>query len=131
MVLGSYKICMCMQMNYNLSMNTDNTLPSVCITALQNHLRPVLFKSLCDPTRLSMVAYLATLDEPVTVGTLADLYGIDFSGVSRHLKILREAEVVTASKQGREVKYSLNLQELTGTLRGFADALDFCSDSTK
>jgi ArsR family transcriptional regulator len=107
-------------------MNDITNLPAICITALEEHLRPELFKSLCDPTRLSIVAYLATQNSPVRVGSLAKLYGIDFSGVSRHLKMLKEADVVTATKQGREVMYSLNSQDLIQTLRGFADAVEAC-----
>lgn len=107
-------------------MKNISNLPVVCVTALEEHLRPELFKSLCDPTRLSLVAYLATQKQPVTVGSLADLYGIDFSGVSRHLKLLKETGVVAATKQGREVVYSLNCEQLTQTLRGFADALEMC-----
>ena len=107
-------------------MNTTIELPDACLQTLEEHLQPELFKSLCDPTRLSIVAFLATQSQAVSVGALAEQYGIDFSGVSRHLKILKQAGVVKAEKQGREVNYSLKTQYLTQTLRGFADALEAC-----
>lgn len=118
--------CTKLQVTYNSLMKNTTDLPDVCIEAFEEHLHPDLFKSLCDPTRLSIVAYLATQNAPIKVGSLAELFGIDLSGVSRHLKILKEAEVVAATKRGREVMYSLNSQNLVQTLRGFADALETC-----
>ena len=54
----------------------------------------------------------------------AECCGIHFSGVSRHLAILRRAGVVRADKQGREVRYELEVGALASTLRGIADALE-------
>mgnify|MGYP000235831896 FL=1 len=113
-----------LQVTYNNRMNNTIDLPDVCVAAFEEHLRPDLFKALCDPNRLSIVAYLATQNAAVKVGTLAELHGIDTSGVSRHLKILKEAGVVAAQKQGREVMYSLNSDKLVNALRGFADAVE-------
>ena len=110
-------------------MNNAIEFPPVCVQALEQYLRPDLFKALCDPTRLSIVAYLATQKQPSSVSKLAELYGIDFSGVSRHLKLLKEADVVVAQKQGREVKYSLNSTDLIETMHGFANALEVCCKS--
>lgn len=101
-----------------------------CASALEVYLRPELFKALCDPTRVSIVAYLATQHQPSTVGALTEQCGIDFSGVSRHLKILKEAELVTAQRSGREVRYELCHAHLTTTLRGLADALELCEQSS-
>lgn len=89
-------------------------------------MRPDLFKALCDPVRISIVATLASRNGPSTVTDIANCCGIDFSGVSRHLKILKDAGVLVAERDGRSVLYSLNAAVLTATLRNMADALDVC-----
>ncbi len=90
------------------------------------HLRTEMFRALCDPTRLRVLGRLALADRPVTVTEVAGCCGVHLSGVSRHLAILREAGLVEAERRGREVHYSLRAEELTGTLRGLADAIDQC-----
>jgi DNA-binding transcriptional ArsR family regulator len=89
-------------------------------------MRPDLFKALCDPVRISIVATLASRSGASTVTDIANCCGIDFSGVSRHLKILKDAGVLVAERDGRSVLYSLNAPILTATLRNMADALDIC-----
>lgn len=94
-------------------------------------MRPDLFKALCDPVRISIVANLAVRAVPSTVSDLTTCCGIDFSGVSRHLKILRDAGVVSAQKTGREVFYQLKTEELSETLHNMADALTGCQSSAQ
>jgi DNA-binding transcriptional ArsR family regulator len=102
------------------------SLPPECLNALEAGLSPELFKALCDPTRLSVVARLAVATAPLTVTEVSDCCGVHISGVSRHLAILRQAGVVTSEKHGREVRYTLEFGALAGALRGLADALDAC-----
>jgi DNA-binding transcriptional ArsR family regulator len=87
-------------------------------------LRPEFFKALGDPVRLAIVAHMAQQGEPSTVTAVSGCCGIDFSGVSRHLKILREAGIVKAEKRGRETFYSLQTGKITKTLRGLSDILE-------
>lgn len=94
--------------------------------ALRSHLRPELFRALCDPTRLRVLERLALAARPVTVTEVSGCCGVHLSGVSRHLVILRDAGVVEAQRRGREVLYALRPAELTATLRGLADAIDQC-----
>ena len=42
-------------------------LPEACTTALERHLRPDVFRALCDPQRLALLCRLATAKEPMTV----------------------------------------------------------------
>ena len=107
-------------------MNGISTLPDECRGALQAHLRPELFRALCDPNRLALVARLAAVSEPLTVTEAADCCGVHLSGVSRHLAMLRDAGVVRAEKRGREVRYELDCAALAAALRGAADALENC-----
>jgi len=87
-------------------------------------LRPDFFKALGDPVRLALVTYLAHLGKPSTVTEVSGCCGIDFSGVSRHLKILKDANIVMAEKQGRKTYYTLNTDNVTMTLHGLSDMLD-------
>jgi ArsR family transcriptional regulator, arsenate/arsenite/antimonite-responsive transcriptional repressor len=93
---------------------------------LREYLNPRLFKALCDPTRLAILAELAEAGEPCTVGRLAESRPVDPSVVSRHLGVLRDAQIVEASRHGREVFYRVRYQGLAQSLRAVADAIDRC-----
>jgi ArsR family transcriptional regulator, arsenate/arsenite/antimonite-responsive transcriptional repressor len=90
-------------------------------------LNPDFFKALGDPVRLALVAYLAHLGKPSTVTEVSGCCGVDFSGVSRHLKILREAGIVTAEKRGRKTYYALDADKITSSLHGLSDILEALS----
>jgi len=105
-------------------------LSDECSAALEGYLRPSLFRALCDPQRLSLLCRLATAHEPLTVTDAASCCGVHISGVSRHLSMLREAGIVSASRDGRQVRYQLRFDNLIDTLRGLADALDDCRHTT-
>jgi DNA-binding transcriptional ArsR family regulator len=107
-------------------MSKSPTLPKYCEDTLRDQMRPDLFKALCDPIRISIVATLASRGGASTVTDIATCCGIDFSGVSRHLKILKDAGVLVAEREGRSVRYRMNAAILSATLRGIADALDAC-----
>ena len=51
-----------------------------------------IWEALADPTRREIVRRLATAE--ATAGSLALAFDIARPGVSRHLRVLREAEVV-------------------------------------
>lgn len=70
-----------------------------------------LLKALADDTRLRIVSLL--LADPLTVQQLAERLGATSYNVSKHLRILREAGVVTSSKRGR-----LLLSSITPAFRG-------------
>jgi DNA-binding transcriptional ArsR family regulator len=58
-----------------------------------------IFAALADPTRRDMIARLAVGD--ATVGELADPYGVSFQAVSKHVKVLADAGLVTQSKDAQ------------------------------
>jgi len=62
--------------------------------------------ALSDPTRLRIVKLLAMRD--LCVCQLEYLLGATQSRVSQNLSILRYADLVTDTRQGRQVFYSLN-----------------------
>ncbi len=95
-----------------------------CCPNLQRWLSPALFKALGDPTRLGLLASLADGGRERTVTALGGCCAVDLSVVSRHLRVLRDAGVVEARKQGKEVFYRVRAAELAGILRSLADALE-------
>jgi DNA-binding transcriptional ArsR family regulator len=105
---------------------TNCTLPERCVGAFSRHLRPDLFKALSDPTRLAILVKVVSSTTPLTVSDASQCCGVHFSGVSRHLKLLKDAGLVEAQKQGRDVVYRPRLGDLVATLRGLADAIEDC-----
>lgn len=89
-------------------------------------LDPELFKALCDPTRVSLLACLAKCGRECTVSEVAECCRVDLSVVSRHLSQLADAGVLESSKQGRTVFYRVKFADISGKLRALADAFDSC-----
>jgi DNA-binding transcriptional ArsR family regulator len=58
-----------------------------------------VFSALADPTRRDMVARLTTTD--ATVGELAEPYDMSLQAVSKHLKVLEDAGLVTRSRDAQ------------------------------
>lgn len=97
-----------------------------CCAALERWLSPALFRALGDPNRIAILVALADGRRERTVSELAGCCPVDLSVVSRHLRTLREAEVVEARKQGKEVRYRVRFEALVALLRNLADALEGC-----
>ncbi|MFF4381502.1 ArsR/SmtB family transcription factor [Kitasatospora sp. NPDC001547] len=57
------------------------------------------FVALADPTRRDIVARLAIRD--ASVGELAESYAMSLQAVSKHLKVLEEAGLVSRSRDGQ------------------------------
>ncbi len=58
-----------------------------------------VFAALADPTRRDMVSRLAAGD--ATVGELAEPYDVSIQAVSKHIKVLTDAGLVTQSKDAQ------------------------------
>lgn len=69
-------------------MNTDECMPAL--------------KALSDRSRMKIVEILLTGDR--SVNQLAEEMGVQQYNVSKHVRILREAGIVTATRQGKEVR---------------------------
>lgn len=76
-----------------------------------------LFRALGDPTRRAILDLLAE-HEVMTVNELsAQFPALVRSNISKHLMALREAELVCATKRGRQRYYSINVSVLAAVLR--------------
>ena len=58
-----------------------------------------VFAALADPTRRDMVARLAVGD--ATVGELADPYDVSIQAVSKHIRVLTDAGLVSQTKDAQ------------------------------
>jgi ArsR family transcriptional regulator len=102
------------------------TRPKVASEAVGEVLDVRLFKALGDPSRIAILRRLVEHGKPMTVGEVAECCPTCVSVVSRHLAMLREAGILEARREGREVYYSIRFAELAATLRGMADAVEVC-----
>ena len=62
---------------------------------------PHTFAALADPTRLAIIARLATQQE-LTVQDLARPFAISLPAISQHLKVLEQAGLITRSRNGQK-----------------------------
>jgi DNA-binding transcriptional ArsR family regulator len=69
-----------------------------------------VFFALSDPTRRHLLSRLRGTALPA--GTLARGFKVSRPAVSRHLKILRQAALVTEHRRGRERVYTLTAEPL-------------------
>jgi ArsR family transcriptional regulator len=76
-------------------------------------------KVLSDPTRVSMIVQL--IHQPSTITDLANYFELSQPTVSVHMKVLREAGLVVATKSGNQTRYRAEADRVwefvTNTLR--------------
>jgi DNA-binding transcriptional ArsR family regulator len=78
-----------------------------------------VFKALADPTRRRVLQLLR--ERPMTAGELADRFDVSKPTMSAHFAVLREADLVDATKKGTTITYRLKLSVLEDALLGFAE----------
>lgn len=79
-----------------------------------------VLQAIADPSRRTVLEILR--DRPATAGDLADALPIARPGVSRHLRVLREAGLVEVRQDAQRRIYSLRpepLAELDAWLEGY------------
>ena len=97
-----------------------------CGRKLDDAIEPRFFKALCDPNRVALLVRLAQCGGDRTVGGVAECCAVDMSVVSRHLALLRDAGILEAHKEGKEVYSRVRYQRGAATLRAIADCIDAC-----
>jgi ArsR family transcriptional regulator, arsenate/arsenite/antimonite-responsive transcriptional repressor len=65
-----------------------------------------IFKALSDPNRIRIVKMLEVKD--LCVCEVREVLGLSTSTVSKHLSILRDADLILDAKDGKWVNYKLN-----------------------
>lgn len=64
-------------------------------------------QALADPVRLSIVRQIAACDDGVCACDFVECCAVSQPTISHHLRVLREAGVVTSERQGSNIVYSL------------------------
>ena len=81
-----------------------------------------IFKVLSVDTRVRIVLMLK--DKALCVNAIAGRLHVTPAAVSQHLRILRDAELVTASKRGYYVHYTVNKVTLSRWKKLIGELLD-------
>lgn len=92
-----------------------------------------LFKAVSDRRRRDILQLLRQ-QGTLPVGEIARHFPISAPALSEHLKILREAGLVSARKQRQFVLYSLNttvFEDLASWVAGFIDKTEVRNDETE
>jgi DNA-binding transcriptional ArsR family regulator len=73
-------------------------------------MRRDVYQAIADPTRRAIISLIAL--QAMTPNALAEHFNISRQGVSNHIKILTECELVKQEQQGREIYYTLEIKKL-------------------
>lgn len=88
-----------------------------------------VFKALSDNTRREILKLLSKGD--MTAGEIADKFDMSKPSISKHLDILRDAELVSSEKKGQYIIYSINTTVLQEVLGGFLGIFDKGADTNE
>ena len=88
-------------------MSMQRCCPPATVDATNRSEDAALFKALADPHRLTMLSTLARADDEVCVCDFTGALPLNQPTVSHHLRVLREAELVTCERRGTWVYYRL------------------------
>ncbi|OPX46609.1 autorepressor SdpR family transcription factor [Clostridium thermobutyricum] len=78
-----------------------------------------VFKALSDKTRREILKLLN--DKDMNAGEIAKHFDMSKPSISKHLDILREAELISSEKRGQFMIYSINTTVIQEVLGGFLD----------
>lgn len=76
--------------------------------------------AMADPTRRDILTMLQKRD--MTAGEIAEQFEVSGATISHHLKVLREAGLVTSEKEKQTITYSLNTTVFQEFLKSIAAA---------
>ena len=65
-----------------------------------------VFRALSDPTRREILELLRS--GPRSSGEIAEKFSTSWATISRHLSVLKDAELILAERNGQHVVYELN-----------------------
>ena len=83
-----------------------------------------IFQALSDGTRQQILQLLESKD--LNVGEIVSNFNLTQPTISRHLEILRNAELVTRERDGQKMIYSLNGEALSESMQEFFRRFSGC-----
>ena len=75
------------------------------ILSIQNTL-----KALSDPTRREILNLLK--EKTMSAGEISDKFDISFAAISRHLSVLKDADLIRDERDGKFIYYTINASVL-------------------
>lgn len=87
----------------------------------------LVFSALADRTRRAILAHLATDD--ANVGDLTALFTMSQPAISKHLKVLEQAGLISRNRQGTTRLSHLEAEPLKGATTWMADYRTYWSES--
>lgn len=85
-----------------------------------------VFKALSDTTRQEILQLLE--DQSYTVGEIVAKFDLSQPTISRHLSVLKEADLVIDQRRGQNVIYRLNDNSLATSMRQFFGQFRSCQE---
>lgn len=71
------------------------------------------FKALADPTRFEVFRLIVAQVAPICACDIVDRFSVSQPTIAHHLKVLRQAGLITATRRGVWVYYALDPQGMT------------------
>ncbi len=81
-----------------------------------------LFKALNDTTRRRILDMLK--DSDLTAGEIADAFQISKPSISHHLDLLRQAGLISSTREGQFIRYTLDTTVLDEALHWLMNLVD-------
>ncbi|MEM7479967.1 MAG: metalloregulator ArsR/SmtB family transcription factor [Acidobacteriota bacterium] len=88
-----------------------------------------VFKALSDATRQEILRLLESQQR--TVGEIVGNFNLSQPTISRHLSVLKEADLVVDQRQGQNVIYRLNDNALETSMREFFGQFRTCQEALR
>jgi ArsR family transcriptional regulator, arsenate/arsenite/antimonite-responsive transcriptional repressor len=79
----------------------------------------IVFKALAHESRRSILSILQSRGGTMTAGEIVERFSYAWPTITRHLKQLEEAGLITVDKISREQHYTLNTTRLTSTVNNW------------
>ncbi|MEM1177315.1 MAG: metalloregulator ArsR/SmtB family transcription factor [Acidobacteriota bacterium] len=93
---------------------------------IRNRRMTKVFKALADGTRQEILQLLE--DQQYTVGEIVAKFDLSQPTISRHLSVLKEADLVIDQRRGQNVIYRLNELSLADAMRQFFGQFRSCQE---
>ncbi len=88
-----------------------------------------ILKALSDPTRREILNLLKK--GSLSAGDISDKFNITFAAISRHLSVLKEADLITDRREGKYIFYELNTSVLEEIILWVNDLMEEKDEKNK
>ncbi len=69
-----------------------------------------IFQAIADPTRRAILVLIAA--QALTPNALAEEFDMTRQAVSKHIKVLKECDLINQKQEGREIYYQLKIEKM-------------------